>query len=71
MNARQIIRSIPPGGKRTDLDKAHEIIRKQQKEIDWLRANFEDLNEKYAQSESDRLDALAKIERLHNQLEKR
>ena len=37
MNARQIIRSIPPGGERTDLDKAHEIIRKQQKEIERLR----------------------------------
>lgn len=70
MNARQIIRSIPPGGKRTDLDKAHEIIRKQQKEINWLRANFEDLNEKYAQSESDRLDAEAKLERLHQLIER-
>ena len=37
MNARQIMQSIPPGGKRTDLDKAHEVIRKQQKEIKRLR----------------------------------
>ena len=37
MNARQIMQSIPPGGERTTLDKAHEVIRKQQKEIERLR----------------------------------
>ena len=41
-----------------------------QAEIERLRANFDDLQEKYAQSESDRLDALAKLERLHAQLER-
>ena len=42
-----------------------------QAEIERLKADLDDLQEKYAQSESDRLDALAKIERLHTQLEKR
>ena len=48
-----------------------ETIDSLQAEIERLKANFDDLQEKYAQSESDRLDALAKIERLHAQLEKR
>ena len=48
-----------------------EAIDALQAEIEQLKANFDDLQEKYAQSESDRLDALAKIERLHAQLEKR
>ena len=37
MNARQIMQSIPPGGERTTLDEAHEVIRKQQAEIKRLR----------------------------------
>ena len=47
-----------------------ETIDSLQAEIERLKANFDDLQEKYAQSESDRLDALAKIERLHQLIER-
>ena len=51
--------------------KGFKVIRNLEAEIERLKADLDDLQEKYAQSESDRLDALAKIERLHTQLKKR
>jgi len=41
-----------------------------QAEIERLQIDLDELQEKYAQSEADRLDALAKLERLHQIIER-
>ena len=49
--------------------KGFKVIRNLEAEIERLKADLDDLTEKYTQSEADRLDAEAKLERLHQLIE--
>ena len=49
---------------------ARERVDQRRAEIERLKAVLDDLQEKYAQSESDRLDAELKLERLHQLIER-